>query len=273
MIDKKQSLIELTFVAFDIETTGLMPVVNKIVEIGAVKFRSGKVVETFQELIDPQQHIPPEATSVNGITDDMVKGKPTIEDVLPRFIDFIGYAVPIAHNAPFDVSFLSYDMSRLNLKAENKPILDTCVIPKRIFPHLSSYSLENLANYLHIKSAGFHRALEDAKVCMEIFIQYISEMGDPDQLTLQDILDVNGHSIDFDRGEIVLDEALLPLKEALESGNAIEIVYQDARGTITTRQVTPLSLGHGRSAAILEAFCHVRQDKRNFRLDRILEIR
>lgn len=203
----------------------------------------------------------------------MVKGKPTIEDVLPWFIDFIGYAVPIAHNAPFDVSFISYDISRLNLKVENKPILDTCAIPKRIFPHLSSYSLKNLANYLHIKSAGFHRALEDAKVCMEIFLQCINEMGDPDQLTLQDILDVNGHSIDFEPGEIVLDEAFLPLKEAMESGNAIEIVYQDARGTITTRQVTPLSLGYGRSAAILEAFCHVRQDKRNFRLDRILEIR
>ncbi len=273
MIDKKQSLIELTFVAFDIETTGLMPVVNRIVEIGAVKFRSGKVVETFQELIDPQRQIPSDATAVNGITNDMVKEKPSIEDVLPRFIDFLGNAVPIAHNAPFDVSFISYDMSRLNLKVANKPILDTCVIPKKIFPHLSSYSLENLANYLHIKSAGFHRALEDAKVCMEIFLQCVNEMGDPDQLILQDILDVNGHSLDFDPGEIALDEALLPLKEAMESGNIIEIVYQDTRGTITTRQVTPLSLGLGRSTAILEAFCHARQDKRNFRLDRILEIR
>ncbi len=273
MIDKKQSLIESTFVAFDIETTGLMPVVNRIVEIGAVKFRSSKVVETFQELIDPQRQIPSDATSVNGITDDMVKGKPTIEYVLPRFIDFLGNAIPIAHNAPFDVSFLSYDMSRFNLKVANKPILDTCTIPKKIFPHLFSYSLENLANYLHIKSAGFHRAMEDAKVCMEIFLQCINEMGNPDQLALQDVLDVNGPSLYFDPGEIVLDEVLLPLKEALKSGNFIEIVYQDARGTITTRQVTPLSLGLGRSTAILEAFCHVRQDERNFRLDRILEIR
>ncbi len=273
MIDKKQLLIELTFVAFDIETTGLMPVVNRIVEIGAIKFKNKEIIDTFQELIDPKMPISPGATEVNGITDDMVEGKRTIEQVLPQFISFIGDAIPVAHNAPFDVGFLSYDISRLNLEPADQPILDTCAIPKRMFPGFYSYSLENLASSLHIKSKEFHRALTDAKACMEIFIKCLNEMGALHQLTLQDILDVNGPVLYFDPGEIALDEALIPLKEAMKSGNPIEIVYQDARGTITTRQVTPLYLGHGRSTAILEAFCHVRQDKRNFRLDRILEIR
>ena len=98
-------------------------------------------------------------------------------------------------------------------------------------------------------------------------------MGDPDQLTLQDILDVNGPGLDFDPGEITLDEAFLPLKEAMESGTSLEIVYQDATGAITVRQITPLTMGLGRNTAMLEAFCHIRQDTRNFRLDRILEIR
>jgi len=273
MIGSKQSLKTLTFIAFDIETTGLMPVVNKIVEIGAVKFRIGEVVDTFQELLDPQMPISPGATAVNGITDDMVAGKPTIEDVLPRFVSFLGDAVPIAHNAPFDVSFLSYDISRLDLEVKDQPILDTCAIPKRVFSNLYSYSLENLARSLRIKSDSFHRALADAEVCRAIFLKCLDKIGKIDQLTLEDILKVNGPALDFSPGEITLDEAFSPLKEALESGSSVEIVYQDAWGTTTTRQITPLSLGVGRGVAILEAYCHFRQDKRNFRLDRIIEIR
>lgn len=273
MINKKQPLKEITFVAFDIETTGLMPVVNRIVEIGAVKFNSKEVIDTFQELIDPKMPISPGATEVNGITDDMVAGMPTIEQVLPQFVSFIEGAVPVAHNAPFDVGFLSYDISRLNLVTADQPILDTCAIPKRIFPGLYSYSLENLARSLRIKSKEFHRALADARACMEIFLRCLNEMGDPDQLTLQDILNVNGPGLDFNPGEITLNEAYLPLKEAMESGTPVEIVYQDARGSITVRQITPLTMGLGRNTAMLEAFCHVRQDTRNFRLDRILEIR
>ena len=166
MINKKQPIKEITFVAFDIETTGLMPVVNRIVEIGAVKFNSKEVIDTFQELIDPKMPISPGATAVNGITDDMVAGMPTIEQVLPHFVQFIENAIPVAHNAPFDVGFLSYDISRLNLEPADQPILDTCTIPKRVFPGLYSYSLENLAGSLRIKSKEFHRALADAKACM-----------------------------------------------------------------------------------------------------------
>lgn len=273
MLNNEQSLKDLTFVALDIETTGLMPVVNKIVEIGAVKFQDGQIVSTFQELIDPQMTISPGATAVNGIMDDMVAGKPTIEDALPRFVSFLCDAVPIAHNAPFDVSFLSYDISRLGLEVEHQPILDTCAIPKRVFPGLYSYSLENLARSLRIKSDSFHRALADAEACMSIFLKCLDQMGGIDQLTMEDILAVNGPALDFNPAEITLDEAFSPLKEALESGSSVEIVYQDAWGTTTTRQITPLSLGVGRGVAILEAFCHFRQDKRNFRLDRIIEIR
>ena len=99
----------MTFVAFDIETTGLTPVVDRIVEIGAVKFRSGKVMDTFQELIDPEMSISPDATAVNGITDEMVAGCPLIDQALPQFVDFLADFVSIAHNAPFDVGFLSYE--------------------------------------------------------------------------------------------------------------------------------------------------------------------
>lgn len=122
-----------TFVAFDLETTGLTPVVDRIVEIGAVRFRAGEVLDTFQALVDPEMRISAGATATNGITDDMVKGQPTIEKVLPLFLDFLGQDIPVAHHAPFDVGFLTYDISRLNLMPADRPVLDTCTIPKSLF--------------------------------------------------------------------------------------------------------------------------------------------
>jgi len=264
---------DFLFVALDIETTGLTPVVDRIVEIGAVKFRNGEVIEIFQELIDPQIPISPSAFAVNGITDKMVRGKPTIEAVLPRFIEFLGEAVLIAHNAPFDVGFLSYEISKLDLTAADTSVLDTCAIPKKLFPGAYSYSLENLSAFLNIHSDGFHRALADATACMGIFNRCVAEMGEPGQVTLQDILELNGPSINLSSGDMILDESYQPLKAALETGDKVLIVYRDARGTMSDRAITPLSIGIFKGTAMIEAFCHLRQGKRNFRLDRIVEIR
>ena len=260
-----------TFVAFDIETTGLSPFIDRIIEIGAVKFRSEKVLDTFQELIDPEMPISPGAMAVNGISDNMVEGKPKIGEVLPRFLSFLGDAIPVAHNAPFDVGFLSYDISRMNLTAADKPILDTCAIPKRIFPSLYSYSLENLAADLHIRSKEFHRALADARVCMMILIKCLAEMGGPGRLTMTDVFAANGPALRLSTGEVTFEGPFKPLQKALDSGNPIEILYQDARGAVTIRQIRPLSVGLVRGITMIEAFCELRQGKRNFRLDRILE--
>ena len=164
---------DITFVAFDVETTGLTASRDRIVEIGAVKFRERKVVDTFQELVDPRKPIPPGATSVNGITNDMVKGKPTIEQILPRFLSFMGDAVKVAHNIPFDMGFIIHDLTMLGLKITSTPILDTCSIARQVFPGLTNYRLESLARNLNIESEKFHRALEDSKVCMKIFIMKI----------------------------------------------------------------------------------------------------
>jgi DNA polymerase III subunit epsilon len=267
------NLSNITFTAFDIETTGLTPVVDRIVEIGAVRFCGNQVIDTFDALVDPLRPISPGASSVNGITDEMVQRKPTIEKVLPRFLEFLGDAVPVAHHAPFDVGFLAYEISRLNLPALDNPVLDTCVIPKRLFPYAGSYSLENLAGFLGIKSETFHRALADSLVCMKILNRCVVEMGGLERVSLSEILEMNGPSVSLCSGGIVLDKSCHPLQAAIENGNEMEITYRDARGALSARTITPLSLGVSRGAVMMEAFCHLRKGKRNFRLDRIVGIR
>ena len=270
---KRYPLTNITFVAFDLETTGLRPVVDRIVEIGAVRFRAGEVLDTFQTMVDPEIPISPGATETSGITNDMVKGQPTIKEVLPGFIDFLGQDIPIAHHAPFDVGFLAYDISRLNLKPADRPVLDTCAIPKGVFPNAHAYNLEYLVEFLDITAGVLHRALADAKACMGVFNRCIKEMGGWKKITMEEILALNGPALSLRPADVMLDEPFYPLKEALEKGIDLEIRYQAASGSISVRKITPISVGLFRGTVMVEAFCHLRKDKRNFRLDRILEIR
>jgi len=262
-----------TFISFDLETTGLTPVVDRIVEIGAVRFRADGVLDRFQTLVDPGIPISSGATATNGITDDMVQGQPAIEKVLPGFIEFLGEGVPVAHHAPFDVGFLAYDISRLNLKPADRPVLDTCAIPKSLFPHADAYNLEYLVAFSGIPTGVLHRALADAEACMGVFNRCVAKMGGWKRATMEQILALNGPALSLCSREIVLDEPFHPLKVALEKGIDLEIRYQTAGGSVSVRRITPLSIGPFRGTAMIEAFCHLRKEKRNFRLDRILEIR
>lgn len=211
----------LTFVAFDTETTGLTPVVDRIVEIGAVRFRGDEILRTFDTLVDPERPISKGASVVNGITDEMVRGKPNIGEVLPEWIQFIGDAIPVAHHAPFDVGFLSYDISRLNLAVKEQPVLNTCAMARRLFPYAASFSLENLALFFDIRSKTFHRALADAVVCMEIFKKCLSAIGK--NATMDQILSTNGPYMSLAGEVIVLDERHQPIQTALLKGDNVEI--------------------------------------------------
>ena len=167
----------MKFIAFDLETTGTVPGVDKIVEIGAVKFNNGVVESVFSTLVDPQKSIPPGASAVNGITDDMVAGKPLIETLLFDFAEFCEDLPMVAHNAPFDAQFLTADIKRHESMAPRGVILDTLPISRKVFPGLANYKLGTLVQHLKIPSTGFHRAEEDATYCGHLFIELIKRIS------------------------------------------------------------------------------------------------
>jgi DNA polymerase III epsilon subunit family exonuclease len=264
---------DVTFVAFDIETTGLKPVLNRIVEIGGIKFKGDQVLETFGHLVNPMMPIPIQTIRIHGITDQMVKDKPIIDQVLPDFVAFIDNAIPIAHNASFDVSFIAYDLSRLQLKTPSLPILNTCTLSRSLFPGVPSHSLENLAKWFHIDSETSHRAVSDAEICMKIFKECVLKLGGPKKVTLKKIVSHNGPLFYFNYGAVLFEEPYRLIGEAFQSNTSVDIVYQKTSGEKTIRRITPLSVGTMRNFIIIEAFCHLRQEKRSFRLDRIVDVR
>ncbi|MDR1252957.1 MAG: 3'-5' exonuclease [Treponema sp.] len=165
------------FTAFDIETTGFEPKRDRIVEFGTVKFDRRGVIARYALLIDPCIPMPPEAGKVNGITDDMLAGQPLIEEVLPDFLRFVKDTIIVAHNAPFDCGFVNENLSRLH-KAGGAPFpvlpnitADTLLLARRFFTGRNHYNLQNLASDLGIKARSAHRALDDARLCMELFIR------------------------------------------------------------------------------------------------------
>lgn len=187
-IDTTKGVGDFTFVAFDFETTGLHPAVDRVVEFGAVRFVVGKELAEFEELANPGTPINADAARVSGITDEMVAGKPPISDVLPRFMEFVGDAILIAHNAEFDTSFLRAELQRAGKPTVENVIIDTQTLAQKAFPGKKSYSLQNLIEMLGIPANTAHRARDDARQCMRLFehcVQAMSFMGD---LPIGDVL-------------------------------------------------------------------------------------
>ncbi len=167
----------MEFIAFDLETTGTVGGVDQIVEIGAVRFVNGQVESVFSTLVDPRRPIPEGATAVNGITNDMVQGKPLIESILPSFADFCAGLPMVAHNAPFDSQFLASDIAKFEASAPKGVVLDTLPIARKVFPGLPNYRLGTLVQHLKIPSADFHRAEQDATYCGFLFLEMIKKIS------------------------------------------------------------------------------------------------
>lgn len=164
------------FTVFDTETTGLDPKPNRVVEIGGLRFDSKGIISRFNVLINPGMPMPAEASRINGITDTMLTDQPTTAEVIPDFLRFAGDSVLIAHNAPFDISFVNEELSRLGLPSLQNKVVDTRILARDIFPGLPKYSLQDLAIKFGITAVDAHRAEDDARVCMELFMVCVEKL-------------------------------------------------------------------------------------------------
>lgn len=183
----------MRFIAFDVETTGTVPGVDAIIEIGAVRFVDGAVDAVFSTLIDPKRPIPPGASQVNGITDEVVKGKPLIETLLDPLADFCGDDIMVAHNATFDAQFLTASIKKFETRAPQGLVLDTLSISRKIIPGLPNYKLGTLVQHLNIPTTDFHRAEEDATYCGHLFINLVRRIsGNGTQVPLVNLLSLSG---------------------------------------------------------------------------------
>lgn len=185
----QDSINDVKFVVFDLETTGLDYHTHNIIEIGAVQTTSTTIEHTFQTFIQIEGSIPPEATAINGITNEMIKDSPLVSQVLRDFLNFIEGSVLVAHNIGFDYRFLNSELIRNGFQGLGGVLLvDTLEIAKKALPSLARYSLEAIALHLDIDVSDYHRALNDAMACRDILFKCCDRMSMLGELPLSEIL-------------------------------------------------------------------------------------
>ncbi|GAB4338504.1 MAG: hypothetical protein Kow0099_12630 [Candidatus Abyssubacteria bacterium] len=263
------SLRELTFVAVDVETTGLDPRSEKVVEIGAFRFDKSGGRGSYEQLVNPGRPIPKAATSVHRITDRMVAWSPPLSRILFDVVRFFGDAVLLAHNAKFDIGFFDVAFEEARIAPPVNPILCTRELARVIYPGLSNYKLSTLTRFLGIRPIGEHRALPDAIHSAEVFMHCISRLDPAWDVTYGELLKIYGLPFSFRASPL---RSLERIQRALTSGCSLNITYCARNGRVTQREITPLSIEGGGIGAKVVAYCHLRRENRVFRLDCITKI-
>ena len=161
-----------SYIAIDLETTGLNPKTERIIEIGAVRVEEGSIVDRFSVFVNPQVPIPFKIEQLTGINDSMVVDAETIEEVLPKFLEFSKGAVMVAHNAGFDMSFIIENCKRLGIE-QDFTYVDTVGLARMLLPGLNRFKLDTVAKALNISLLNHHRAVDDAAGTAEIFVKFI----------------------------------------------------------------------------------------------------
>jgi DNA polymerase-3 subunit alpha (Gram-positive type) len=171
-----------TFICFDIETTGLSANRDKITEIGAVKVVNGEITDTFSTFANPGMPIPAKITELTGITDAMVKDAPSQSEAVTAFLEFAGDSVLVAHNAPFDTSFIRKACENMN-REYNYTSIDTVAISRAILTDIKNCKLDTVAKYLRLGDFNHHRATDDAEMLARIFISLCTRLKDDYNIT------------------------------------------------------------------------------------------
>jgi DNA polymerase III epsilon subunit family exonuclease len=271
MLNKK--LNEVEFVIFDVETTGLSPLNgDRIIEIAAKRYKSLQEVDSFQSLVNPERPVSYGAYLVNHISDEMLIDAPKSKAVLKKFYSFLKGSCLMGYNVNFDVGFLNNELSFINKSLpKNLPIVDILKISRATLPNLDHYSLLNVSYYLGVQESQMHRASEDVELTFGVFCKLLK------MLESQGIVDfhnfVHMFGVNMELHALLSNVKLAQIQEAIDSGLSLQIKYFSASsGKSTQRKVTPKEIYKEDKKDFLKGFCHLRNEERSFRIDRILEL-
>lgn len=272
MTDRDIRNIEFTI--FDLETTGLGPELgDRIVEIAAVRFKNGQQLGVFHSLLNPGDRvISPEAFLVNRINQEMLVGAPGIEKILPEFLSFISESCLAAYNAPFDVSFLSAELKRINLKFPcDLQIIDLLAMARRMLPGKEKYTLSAIAPFLGIHQTQEHRALSDVQMTVEVFKKLILIMAEKRITDFNQCISLFGLRTDL--WEHITNTKVARIQEALGLGVSLKIIYLTRHNAeCTEREVIPKALIQRKNQSYLVGFCKLRNEERTFGVSNILHV-
>lgn len=264
-------------IAVDLETTGLSPLVDKIIEVGALKILPDSTLEVFESLINPDIPIPPHTIEIHHITDDMVLNAPKLNPVMSQFSEFMSDLPIVAHNAKFDLGFIVMAFQKGNIPLLNNHIYCSCKLARHTHMELKNHKLKTLVDELKIPLLNHHRAYDDALASLKIFLKSLEVIKTPLSPMLKrygNIFSLN----DFDKlnsEEIpkILEEQMLKLEKLVKESAVIEIKYSGGNHKNEYRPVKLTSLLNSPDGNILYARCLWSDMQKSFKLKKITDIR
>ena len=265
-IGPKTSIDDLNLAVLDVETTGLDPWQgDRICEIAIVRAEGAFEVARYSTLVNPLREVSPGAYAVNRISAQMLAGAPTFGDIASEVAELLGGAVFVAHNARFDTGFVARELALAGWRVPETPILDTLELARRKF-HFGHNNLAAVARALGVSSPD-HRALADALVTLGVLRQMLKQFC-PGGARLSDVVRAQGGPIGWPTSPA---DSPLPveLAEALRAGQSLLLRYADYDGVETDRWVDPIQLVQERGQVSIVGYCHLRRERRTFRVDRI----
>ena len=222
IVNPKGQKFDEEFVVFDLETTGFSAAQDKIIEIGAVKIKGGEVVDRFSTFVNPERPIPFRIEQLTGITDVMVKDAPKIEEVLPKFMEFIRDTVLVAHNADFDMGFIEANARRMDIACDFTTV-DTVGLSRFLVTGLGNYRLETVAKALGVPLGNHHRAVDDAECTARIFQKLCLRMEEQGITNLDEANEKGTASDDF-RSKLPSNHAIILVKNLVGLKNLYKLV-------------------------------------------------
>lgn len=255
----------------DVETTGLSPIDgDRIVEVAALKIRDFKEAGRFTTLVNPGREISYEAFLVNRITPAMIKNAPPMKDVVSDLLLFIGGGCVIGHNIKFDLQFLNHELRLAGKEPLGKnPVVDTIRMARALMPDLPSYSLASVASILGIRLEQKHRAMSDVELTFEIFIDLLDKAKGRNITDFEQLISVFGY---HDSADNYTQNKIRLINDAIVKKNPLHLVYWGVHSGTTERKVTPYRVEGEGPRTTLIGFCHLRNEERNFLVQKIIHI-
>jgi len=256
------------FAFLDLETTGLSPWFgDRICEVGIVISEGKRIKEQVQQLVNPERPLSPGAASTNGLSDEELESAPLFEEVGPKLLGWLSDTVVVCHNAKFDIQFLDKEFKQLGHEIQIPNLIDTLMLARQYYD-LPSYSLAAIAEAFQVPISNKHRALDGALAARGIFFGMMGGLKEFNK-PLDEYIGIYNSPAWPNEGIQLPTE----LGEAIYSNKQMFIRYVDGDGKETERWITPKQLTGLADYVYLTAYCHLRNAERNFRLDRIVEVK
>ena len=236
------SLLDQTLIAFDTETTGAYPVKWEICEIAAVKYKNGQIVDEFSSTIRPEGDINPISEQIHGYSKKSLDSARFAKPVLEEFLKFSKGGILVAHHAPFDLGFLSYDLERNGLDLPCNKVICTSLLSRSVFKDAPNHKLPTLIDYLHLKKTKLHVALNDARICMDLALKCFEHIKPLSLERVEQVMGIEFNWKNFSVFELSKDSKFKLLVDSIVSMSKIDFVYNSGSRPGVSRTVMPVGL-------------------------------